>query len=666
MANDRPSWRAHLADADPRGIPGPPWARLALLLLLITAGALRLLGWPSIPFTHDEISALVRLYPTLGETIRRGVIELDTHPPGVQVLEWLWTRLVGRQEGWVQLPFIAASLAGILFMYRFALAWTTATAALAVTALLATLQYAVLYGQLARPYAIGLFSVALLADQWTRWLAWQRTQHLVGAALAAALCAYTHHFAALVAALIMGSGLALAPRTARLRWLLACGASLLLYLPNVPILLRQLGLGGLQEWLAPPNGHWFPDHLWWVAHGSALLAAVLLLGAAASLVGWWRGASRAWPIVPVLLVWVLVPAALGYGYSVWRAPVLQHSVLVFSFPFALVLLFGGLDLHRKALAIGLAVLLAGTAMLTLFTVRQHHRTALTSKYEAFLQAATDGAAHPDRLVVIDAPPEVLDLLEQEPRYTAAPGHYLRLRDLGSNAALLHRIRAQRPADVVLGLFHSTDRALPALVQHSHPALLERVDLVEGQVMHFRTGGNGLADTVAWSAAAPGTVPVGWQAEPAAIGADSLAGSGWDLGGREYGVLFQAPLPGTHRPNDVVELVVDATALDDAGLGVEAVIELRSVVDDRDSLLVYRSTSALDCARRVGERGPVVVAIPLSRALSRHPGLLLRAYVWNRHSGMVRVHGLRLRWREGDPALYGLVEPLHGPWRFAPQ
>jgi hypothetical protein len=187
-------------------------------------------------------------------------------------------------------------------------------------------------------------------------------------------------------------------------------------------------------------------------------------------------------------------------------------------------------------------------------------------------------------------------------------------------------------------------------------------------MHFRTGGNGARRYRRLERRRTGHGPLSaGRRNPRPSARDSLAGQRLGtLGGREYGVLFQAPLPGTHRPNDVVELVVDATALDDAGLGVEAVIELRSVVDDRDSLLVYRSTSALDCARRVGERGPVVVAIPLSRALSRHPGLLLRAYVWNRHSGMVRVHGLRLRWREGDPALYGLVEPLHGHWRFAPQ
>lgn len=663
MSAERPSWRAQLAAADPRLLPGPPWARATLLLLLVLAAVLRLLGWPLIPYTHDEISALVRLYPDLGTTIRRGVIELDTHPPGVQVLEWLWTRLVGTREGLVQLPFIAASLAAIVLVYRFAITWTTATAALAVTALLATLQYTVLYGQLARPYAFGLFTVALLADRWTRWLAWHRPAHLAGAALAAALCAYTHHFAALVAALIMASGLLLAPSDRRRHWLLACLASLLLYLPNIPILLRQLGLGGLQEWLAPPDAHWFPDHFRWVAHDSTALGTLLLLVLAASLVGWWRGTARAWPLVPVLLLWVVVPAALGYGYSVWRAPVLQHSVLLFSFPFALVLLLGGLHVQRPALAVAIALVLAGAATVTLFTVRRHHLTALHSKYEAFLQAAAEGAAHPDRLVVIDAPPEVLDFLEREPRYAAARGHYLRLRDLGGNADLLARIRTGNPSEVVLGLFHSTDRALPALVQHTHPVLQRRVDLVEGQLMHFRRVGPGIADTAAWAATAPGAPHQGWQVEPSLPRIDEPGGAGWDLGGREFGVLHEAPVPPPLEANTVLELLFDVTPLDTAGLALEAVIEVRA---DRDTVLAYRGASARACGARPGVRGPVVVALPFSRALLRHPALRLRSYVWNRHSGQVRIHGVRLRWREGDPALYGLLGPIESAWRFAPR
>ena len=148
---DAGSWRDRLKASTTSEMPGTREERWIFWSLLLLATFLRMWDLPRIPFMHDEISALVRLYPTLGETIQKGVIELDTHPPGVQVFEWLWTRAFGSEEWVVKLPFVLLSLAAIFFLYRFACAWTNATVALIATSLFATLQYFVLYGQIARP-----------------------------------------------------------------------------------------------------------------------------------------------------------------------------------------------------------------------------------------------------------------------------------------------------------------------------------------------------------------------------------------------------------------------------------------------------------------------------------------------------------------------------------
>src|SRR5687768_17848353 len=50
--------------------------------------------------------------------------------PGVQVFEWIWTRIFGKEEGVVKLPFILMSLAAIFFLYRVALMWTGSAVAL--------------------------------------------------------------------------------------------------------------------------------------------------------------------------------------------------------------------------------------------------------------------------------------------------------------------------------------------------------------------------------------------------------------------------------------------------------------------------------------------------------------------------------------------------------
>src|SRR5690606_27466599 len=254
-------WREGLQAAALKVLHGRPMHRAALGVLLLLAAVLRLWDLPHIPYTHDEISALIRIYPSLGETLRTGVIALDTHPPGVQVFEWAWTRLFGMGEAAVKLPFILLSLAVLLLLYRFAYAWCGANVALLLTALLATLQYTVMYGQIARPYAAGLFTTALLADQLTRFLGTGSRRALIGTAVAVVLSAYTHHFALLLAALMVLTGaLWILPAQRKAYWI-ACGAAALAYLPNVPIFLKQLGAKGLDEWLAPPTAMWVPDYL---------------------------------------------------------------------------------------------------------------------------------------------------------------------------------------------------------------------------------------------------------------------------------------------------------------------------------------------------------------------------------------------------------------------
>ncbi|MBK8339539.1 MAG: glycosyltransferase family 39 protein [Flavobacteriales bacterium] len=245
MKAEQIPWRARLQEADRAVLPGPRWARMGFLVLLVWAAVLRFWGWPH-PLCTTRSARWCGSIRAWGRPFPRGVVELDTHPPGVQVFEWLWTRVFGVSEGAVKLPFMLLSVAAIFFLYRFALLWTSSAAALALTALLATLQFEVLYGQIARPYAFGACTIALLADQWGRYIAWGKIRNLVWAGAAAVLSAYTHHFALLVAFLIMGSGLFLLQRGQWKAYLITCGIAVLAYLPNLPISLP-------------------PARAWWIA-----------------------------------------------------------------------------------------------------------------------------------------------------------------------------------------------------------------------------------------------------------------------------------------------------------------------------------------------------------------------------------------------------------------
>jgi hypothetical protein len=639
----------------PHILPGAPWMRTTFLLLLAAAAVLRLWQLGEMPFSHDELSALSRLHPTLLETVRRGVMEQDTHPPGVQVFLWGWTNLFGTGALAVKLPFVLMGLAALWWVYRTAMAWTDAPVALLVVALLAVLQYGVLYGQLARPYAAGLFTTALCADQLTRWLAFGRPRQLLGWGAGLVLSAYTHHFALLLGTIITVTAFFLITPERRRSYLLLLLVCAVIALPNLPILLHQLGLGGL-GWLAPPDRYWLLDHLRWVAHTSTLLATLLLALLAVSLA---RGWGRRVPLpgaVPVLLLWGLLPLIIGLAYSIFRAPVLQHSVLLFSFPYlAMGLLAGLAGLGRRAThcMVG-AVAVVGTA--TLITVRQHFAMAYASNYRSMVQVARQEiAAQAGTVAWFHAQDEQLDLLLA----AEAPGlPHIRLRHITSLDSLLRATTAPR---LVLGEANGAPPELTARIEVHFPHLVRRIDLPEGRVSVLERGAEAPQESRSLATAHPrGTTGGAWSIADH-LPVDTLQ-EVWDMTGHEFGLLCELVL------DTVVTISTDQLEvhlhLDPPPAGTELGLVVELV---RDSTTVFYRTAELGRDRIDAPNGRTTLTVAARRGYAPHRGrpVRMRTYVHNRSRGPVHVRGMEVSLRPGNPVLQGVTGPIIGPWVHRP-
>ncbi|MBK9176640.1 MAG: glycosyltransferase family 39 protein [Flavobacteriales bacterium] len=655
-------WRAHIRRYGIAALPGEPWMRTAFLILLALAAVLRFWDLPHLPYTHDELSALIRIYPTLGETIREGVVALDTHPPGVQVFEWLWTRAFSMEEADVKLPFIAMGLVAIFLLYRFALAWTGAGAALVLVTLMATLQYSVFYGQLARPYAAGLFTTALLADQLTRFVAFGHRRALIGVGIAAALSAYTHHFSLMLAALMVASGLLLLERSQRRSYLVMCGIAAALYLPNIPILLKQLGLGGLGNWLPPPGHDWLARYGSYITHDSPALAVLLIGLILASVMLVLRDGGAVGPARWLLLLWGALPLAIGFGYSVWRAPVLQYSVVLFSFPYlALFLVQGVMHIPRKAVLIG-AGLLAIVSVHTLVHSRKHYTVTYHSKYEAMLRAGlatveergADGV-----LVLLDMPGNV-------------EGFYRRLWNLREDrmaSVNIHEGWEQARVDSLLALYSGklvvygrVNGAQPenlALVQPRFPRMIDRQDLAEGQVFRFTDAPVLLErfdrDTIAHL----GSDTIGaWSIEPSL---PLLLEGGWDYSGREFGLLIELPLDSiVLEQGDQVEV----TALVD-GWSADTDASIVADVQAGGQSIFYRG-GRLDPLQRAPGLAVLTVTISPADIAPQVDQRMLRAYLYSPAKGPLHVRTITLMRREVNRVRDAVLSPV--PWlgRFPPE
>lgn len=663
MAAERPHWRKKLEEAAALRFPGDPVHRWAFLALLLLAAVLRLWNVAHIPFTHDEISALLRVrFSSFSELIAKGVA-IDAHPSGVQVFEWAWTALFGTGEMAVKLPFIVMGIAALFFLYRFAAAWTSPATALLSIAFIGTVQYTVMYAQIARPYAAGFLTCALLMDQITRALG-GRKWAWAGVALAAALCAYVHHFALLFALVAGLCFLFLAPRPLRKRVLLTGGVALLLYLPELPITWRQLGFGGVGQWLAPPSPSWLPGYAAWIFEFSIPLGAVVL---GVALTGWARAFrskdEAASPFIPLCLVLGLVPLAVGYGYSVWHAPVLQYSVLIFSFPFLVFPLFTGWRSPHPALLLPLVALIAATAVLGLVDQRKHYAIFYRSKYEVAVRGIVEASKLPDRLALIDLPGEVPGFYFKQWGVDSASAPYINLRSQPVHF-VDSLLTATSAAEVFFGFSPGATVENLARIQHAFPFLVERHDMEEGQAFLFSalpTGGN-LDDlpyrSVVTADALKGE---GWNVDadlPSSrdtTGQYGLAPKAWDLTSREFGVLFECSVfelsPGD---NDLLEARMEVL---DAGTGSELKLTMELMEGERS--VFYRTSGDSP----VPGRSTLFTAIPLSDLPLHGQGARLRVYLWNPGGKAARVSSIEVNVREGNPWVYGLFQPLKGPLRF---
>lgn len=156
-----------------RGLKTGPerWFVYGVLGVFLVGAALRFLPWFSLSLTNDETSALMRLQvKDLGSLINE-VVWNDGHPMLVQVFLWFWTKWFGTAVWVVKLPFLLCGLGSISLMVHIGMRLGRPWAGLMAAAMLATLQFPVMYSEIARPYAPGLLLALWSFYVWLQWVA---------------------------------------------------------------------------------------------------------------------------------------------------------------------------------------------------------------------------------------------------------------------------------------------------------------------------------------------------------------------------------------------------------------------------------------------------------------------------------------------------------------
>ena len=379
-----------------RGLKTGPerWFVYGVLGVFLVGAALRFLPWFSLSLTNDETSALMRLQvKDLGSLINE-VVWNDGHPMLVQVFLWFWTKWFGTAVWVVKLPFLLCGLGSISLMVHIGMRLGRPWAGLMAAGMLATLQYPVMYSEIARPYAPGLLLALWSFYVWLRWVGLCAGDSLrVGdsispmglLALSGYLGASNHYFNVLFLGLLFLSGLAWLPRKFWLRYLWPWGMMLALYGHQLGIFLHHLQVGS-PGWLSAPTFTTLLKHVAYSVGYSVWIWLLWLVAGVVFFVKFLRGDGlkifdrRA--LITVSLLYLL-PLLIAYFYSVYRAPVFQDSVLLFSFPFGLLLAFWWVDSVRFSLRWKVSMLLItlGLNVYTFGVDRQHNQLFCNQSYD---------------------------------------------------------------------------------------------------------------------------------------------------------------------------------------------------------------------------------------------------------------------------------------------
>lgn len=668
---------------------------ISIGLLLVLGAILRLYAPFSLPFMHDELSALSRLeFNSLGELLENGV-KVDGHPAGVQVFLYYWTKLFGKGEFAVKIPFVLMGVAAIWLTFRISFRFFgSKTGALLAATCISCLQFPLMYAQICRPYGSGLFLSLWMVWAWAEILQIfpekpfshkdteeqlvlspveirKKVMTIFLFAIATALCAYNHHFSLLFAAIVAGSGLFFLQKNTWKPYLIACCLAMLLYLPHLPITLFQLSVKGL-DWLSPPTPAFFVNYLMYIFHYSYWVfgSVLVVTGMAFFSYGKYRKQAnfvanqRMFSLRITLLLWFISLPLIGYLYSVYRAPVVQFSMLIFCLPYFFIFLFSfykddflfsrsGLPQQAPTKPITKNIIWVPFALiltLSLIYERQHYRIfyhqpleSLRVQLDAFRQNIS-----PSPSAIFSANPTYIAWYDK--KYHRPKDYKLLAESDLENPERLRNYLDTLSTDYVLS--GNLPHELNLIIQEKYPYMYP---FFEGFTCEMWAFSKNLQDsskqTVFFTSKYDFQATQNWQSKQENITQDTHGAIIYKIAKNQKSPIFEIPL---HEISNSRHFWIEMSAeLSEKAKG-KWIFELRV----GNKILDARSWEIAPYTTRMGKQKAYFAARMSDIFQSKiSKDVQLKCYIENTSPEDADLYHLSIKARKSNPIIYGLVEKV---------
>jgi hypothetical protein len=598
----------------------------------------------------------------------------------------------------------------VWLIYLIGKSWFNSTVGLIAASFVSFLQFPVMYSQIARPYASGLCLALALVWFWTNVVFHPQRRYyvnLVGYVISGALCAYNHHFSMLFAAMVGVTGLFYCQRANLRSYILAGVLVIILYIPHLPIFFYQLGTGGVEGWLQKPRFDFILDYIQYIFHFSVFVYLLVFLLISLSLLWYESNPKVNKKFILISLIWFLLPWLIGFLYSTYRSSVLQYSVLIFSFPFLLFILFGyfktALSLHKMILV----ALIACIVIPSLIIERRHYQLFYKAPYREIVaesKHAIDSLGIYNCTVILDTKKEINPWYLKKLDCPDLPFRYF--QSIGGRGRLLRYLDSLKSNYLAFGAMSSTAWENYSLMMEKYPYLIQHKSYCGGDFYLFSRikpdfsqtreskqlsskNSNRSSDKVdqrysnlqqyqfksrnehRFSETYPMEVKTEYFYEAINNFEPSLPQWGWidekrctdslvlegklsfaSPAGSEFSPTFTMPLRDLmHSDNDVIDVSVDMqTPM--VFPGAWLVVSVTS--NGRD---IKWSSAAVNEYIKPGHPGRVFQSLRLSDIDLRHHGLIFNAFIWNPMKLPYVMDHFRVRVRTGNPVIYGLYRKV---------
>ena len=366
-----------------KNIPSELTNRVLLYLIIVVAIVLRFYKLDEVPFTHDEFSALFRTqYDNLRDLIDYGV-KGDGHPAGIQILLFYVVKLMGFNSLVLKLPFAIMGVLSVYFVFKISKKWFNETVALISASFIATLQFSVMYSQIIRPYISGLFFSLVMVYYWSEYIFYSNKRldkNLLIFVFAGILCSYNHYFSLLFLIVAGLTGLFYIDKK-RLGYYVLSGVFIsLLFVPHLNIMLDAMKIKGL-SWLGRPDYMFYSDYIKFIFHSSYFVGLIVLIIFFTGISN--KFVSNKFRIISLIFFFSLI--IIGFIYSILIAPILQFSVLIFSFPFIIIFLASFMKNLTPKINFILVPLILVINILSLSIEKKYYKVFYQSGYSEILK-----------------------------------------------------------------------------------------------------------------------------------------------------------------------------------------------------------------------------------------------------------------------------------------